>query len=47
LWVKRLAEHGVQTDSRGNQLRLGPAPYVSDEQLDNALSIISSLAKSI
>lgn len=47
MWVKMLAAHGIQTDSRGNQLRLGPAPYVSDEQLDKALDAISNVAKSI
>ena len=28
-----LGERGVQTDSRGDVLRLGPAPYLSDAQL--------------
>jgi kynureninase len=34
---RRLAANGVLTDSRGRQLRLGPAPYVTDEQLHEAL----------
>jgi kynureninase len=34
---RRLAEDGVQTDSRGTYLRLGPAPYLSDEQLQEAV----------
>ncbi|MGB0860406.1 MAG: kynureninase [Pseudoalteromonas spongiae] len=46
-WVKKLAEQGIQTDSRGNQLRLGPAPYVTDEQLDNALDVIANIAKTM
>jgi len=33
----RLARRGVLTDSRGRHLRLGPAPYVTDAQLDDAL----------
>jgi len=37
---RRLAETGVLTDSRGRYLRLGPAPYVSDEQLDAAVSAL-------
>lgn len=46
-WVMMLAEHGIQTDSRGDQLRLGPAPYVTDEQIDKALSCIKQLATSV
>jgi kynureninase len=33
----RLAEAGVATDSRARFLRLGPAPYLSDAQLEEAL----------
>ncbi|MBU2896725.1 hypothetical protein [Vibrio hepatarius] len=43
-WVKRLKARGIQTDSRGDQLRLGPAPYVSNEQIDNALNEIEQVA---
>jgi kynureninase len=32
-----LAERGVMTDSRGSHLRLGPAPYLSDAQLEEAV----------
>jgi kynureninase len=39
----RLAERGVQTDSRGDHLRLGPAPYVSDTQLETAVGILGDL----
>ena len=31
---KQLHDGGVQTDSRGDYLRLGPAPYLSDAQLE-------------
>jgi kynureninase len=34
---RRLAADGVQTDSRGTYLRLGPAPYLSDDQLQEAV----------
>jgi kynureninase len=35
--AKRLAEAGVLTDARGQFLRLGPAPYLSDDQLEAAI----------
>jgi kynureninase len=34
---KQLHDRGVQTDSRGDYLRLGPAPYLSDAQLEAAI----------
>ena len=34
---RRLAARGVLTDSRGTYLRLGPAPYLMDAQLDAAV----------
>ena len=34
---RRLAEAGVATDSRARFLRLGPAPYLSDAQLEEAV----------
>jgi kynureninase len=39
---RRLAEQGVMTDSRGRYLRLGPAPYVSDDQLEAAVQALRS-----
>jgi kynureninase len=33
-----LARRGVSTDSRGDTLRLGPAPYLSDAQIEAAIS---------
>jgi kynureninase len=39
LFQALLAE-GVVTDSRGRYLRLGPAPYQSDEQLDAAVEAL-------
>ncbi|WP_394363156.1 kynureninase [Amycolatopsis sp. SB7-3] len=38
-----LAEHGVRTDSRGAYLRFGPAPYLSDRQLDSALRVLQEV----
>jgi kynureninase len=37
---RALAERGVLTDSRGPWLRLGPAPYLSDEQLEMAIALL-------
>ena len=31
---------GVSTDSRGDILRLGPAPYLSDRQLEDAVAAL-------
>jgi kynureninase len=36
-----LAARGVQADSRGDHLRLGPAPYLSDEQLERAAELLA------
>jgi selenocysteine lyase/cysteine desulfurase len=41
-----LAQRGVMTDSRGSYLRLGPAPYLSDAQLDAAVAALRSVATS-
>ena len=35
--ARRLAEEGVQIDARGRYFRLGPAPYLSDAQLEEAM----------
>jgi selenocysteine lyase/cysteine desulfurase len=35
-----LAERGVSSDHRGSALRLGPAPYLSDRQLRDALAAL-------
>jgi len=40
----RLAARGVFTDHRGDLLRLGPAPYLSDEQLR---SVIAALGETV
>jgi len=40
-----LRERGVRTDFRGDLLRLGPAPYLSDEQLVSALDALADVVK--
>ena len=39
--ARTLRENGVSADSRRDVLRLGPAPYVSDEQLREAVAKLS------
>jgi kynureninase len=39
-----LAERGVQTDTRGPHLRLGPAPYLTDEQLAAGITALGAVA---
>ncbi len=36
---------GVWTDSRGSTLRLGPAPYLSDAQLDQAIGLLGEVVR--
>jgi kynureninase len=42
---RRLLDAGVVTDSRGRYLRLGPAPYHSDEQLEAAVEHLGRTAR--
>jgi kynureninase len=42
---RRLAERGVLTDSRGDKLRFGPAPYLSDSQLEAAIATLGELLR--
>jgi kynureninase len=44
---KALRERGVSTDFRGHVLRLGPAPYLSDQQLLAAIDALEEALKSI
>jgi len=41
---RRLRERGVLVDARGDYLRLGPAPYLSDRQLQEAMKALASSA---
>lgn len=43
---RELAARGVLTDSRGTYLRLGPAPYLTDAQLDAAVDHLGRAAAS-
>jgi kynureninase len=40
-----LAAHGVRTDSRGPYLRFGPAPYLSDSQLETAMGTLAAVVR--
>jgi kynureninase len=42
-----LKARGVQTDGRGRYLRLGPAPYLSDAQLEAAIGILGEVARTL
>jgi kynureninase len=35
--ARRLADDGVLIDARGRYFRLGPAPYLTDAQLEEAM----------
>jgi kynureninase len=42
-----LADRGVHTDSRGEFLRFGPAPYLSDRQVDDAMTALGEVAEAV
>jgi kynureninase len=44
---RRLAEDEVFTDSRGRYVRLGPAPYLSDAQLETAVERLGRIATAL
>lgn len=44
---KALKERGVLTDYRGNVLRFGPAPYLSDSQLRDAMAALGECAGAV
>lgn len=41
--VRALKARGVHTDARGDILRLGPAPYVTDGEIDAALAALHAI----
>ena len=43
---ERLRARGVRTDHRGSMLRFGPAPYVTDAQIDEALEHLGAVVGS-
>jgi kynureninase len=42
---RALHERGIFTDHRGEILRLGPAPYLSDQQLTVAVEILGEIVR--
>jgi len=44
-FCRRLRDRGVYADSRGAALRLGPAPYLDDGQLDDAVAALAEIAR--
>jgi kynureninase len=45
--VRRLRARGVWTDSRGDVLRFGPAPYLSDRQLRDAMAALGEAVREL
>ena len=41
--ARRLRRHGVHSDARGDVLRLGPAPYLRDDQLREAIQVLGDV----
>jgi kynureninase len=44
--VRRLRERGVFTDARGDGLRLGPAPYLTDDEIDRGVDAVADVLRS-
>ena len=44
-YAHALRERGVFTDARGDILRLGPAPYLRDDQLTDAIAALGELVR--
>jgi kynureninase len=45
--VQGLRARGVAADARGTTLRLGPAPYLADQQLDDAMEALGETAAAL
>jgi len=43
----RLRARGVWTDSRGELLRMGPAPYLEDRQLERAIEALAETIREL
>ena len=43
--ARSLHARGVLTDARGEVLRLGPAPYLSDQQIGDAIGLLGELVR--
>ncbi len=44
---EKLKEKNVWTDYRGNVLRFGPAPYISDEQIIESMKVLGQIVKKL
>jgi kynureninase len=42
---RALHDHGVFADYRGDVLRMGPAPYLSDDQIARAVDILGEVCR--
>ena len=42
-----LRARGVRTDFRGDVLRLGPAPYLTDQQLETAMGLLGEVVREL
>ena len=42
-----LRDHGVMSDHRSGTVRLGPAPYLSDDQLDAAVEVLGEVVRGL
>ncbi|MEO8198727.1 MAG: kynureninase [Thermoanaerobaculia bacterium] len=47
LITEKLLAKGMPCDARGRSLRLGPAPYLSDAQLERAVEILGEVARAL
>ncbi len=45
--ARALTHRGVATDHRADRLRLGPAPYLADAQLDRAMELVGEVARTL
>jgi kynureninase len=43
--VRRLHARGVRTDARGDVLRFGPAPYLTDRQVADAMGLLGEVVR--
>jgi kynureninase len=43
--AQRLRERGVFVDARGDVLRMGPAPYLRDHQLTDAVAALGEIVR--
>ncbi|NVB83920.1 MAG: aminotransferase class V-fold PLP-dependent enzyme [Kofleriaceae bacterium] len=44
-FVTDLRPHGIFVDARGTKLRIGPAPYVTEDEIDTAMEVVGRLVR--